>query len=65
MLDCCPYEPELKCARVERMDEFYRQMQEAMLHNKNFAFITGGVCPAWNNDCLKLREYRAQLQKQR
>lgn len=66
MLDCyCPHMPGLECSQVERTDEFYRQMQEAMLHNKNVAFITGGACPAFSNDCLKLQEYKAQQQKQR
>lgn len=65
MSENCPFCEGLGCTQLERCDEFYRQMQEAMLHNKNVVFITGGACPAWSNDCLKLQEYKAQQQKQR
>ena len=65
MYDTCPYAIKLNCAQTERKDEFYRQMDEAMLANKPVAFVTGGLCPAHACECMKLREYNERQQKQR
>ncbi|MDW2958601.1 MAG: hypothetical protein R8M37_02225 [Alphaproteobacteria bacterium] len=52
----------LECTQQERLDELYRQMDEALLSNKQWAFLTGGDCVANAYDCLKLRAY---LEKQK
>ncbi len=65
MKQFCPYEKMLECTDKERLDEFYRQMQEAMLANNSMAFVTGVECAAWMSDCIKLRMFRAQQQKQK
>ncbi len=65
-LNSCPCERKLECKETERVDEFYRQMSEALLANAPVYFLTGGRCPANPVDCIKLREYKIrQLQKQR
>lgn len=64
-MENCPHCKDLECSPIERTDEFYRQMQEAMLQNRSVAFLTGGKCPVWSGDCIKLREYQEKLQKQR
>lgn len=62
----CPYENGIKCDAKERLDEFYRQMQDAMYANKPVYFVTGGACAAYANECAKLRAFReAQQQKQK
>ena len=65
MTDYCPRAENLECSQVERTEEFYRQMQESMLHNQPVFFLTGGVCPVHACDCMKLREYMEKKQKQR
>ena len=66
MLDCyCPHMPGLECSQVEQTDEFYRQMSESLLANKPVIFLTGGKCPAYSSDCIKLFEYKEKIQKQR
>jgi hypothetical protein len=64
MIDYCPHVKILECSRVERTEEFFRQMHEAMLYNKPI-FLTGGTCHVCSSDCMKLREYQERLQKQR
>ena len=65
-LNSCPFERKLECKETERVDEFYRQMSEAMLANAPVYFLTGSRCPANATNCIKLLEYRARLlQKQR
>ncbi|MBE6456461.1 MAG: hypothetical protein E7008_00765 [Alphaproteobacteria bacterium] len=66
MVECyCPHAPGLECSQVERTDEFYRQMSESLLANKPVIFLTGGQCPAYSVDCIKLVEYKEQMKKQR
>ncbi len=65
MNDRCPCASDLECSQVERNDEFYRQMSEAFLENKPIVFVTGGLCPAYSSQCMKLREYQEQRQRQR
>ena len=66
MLDVvCPHEEGLDCTQSERLDEFYRQMDDAMLQNKTVYFLTGGECPVSGFTCAKLRDFRARQQKQR
>ena len=60
MSDKCPCAKNLVCSQAERMDEFYRQMSEAMLQNKPVYYLTGGQCPAFSSECMKLREFRAR-----
>ena len=59
---CPKIDGKLECTQQERLDELYRQMEEALLSNKQWAFLTGGECPAYACDCLKLRAY---LEKQK
>ncbi len=63
--DRCPCANELVCTLAERNEEFYRQMYEAMHENKPVVFLTGGLCPAYAAECVKLREHKEKLQKQR
>lgn len=56
--NCPRCRSKLECSQQERLDEFFRQMEEAMLSNKQWAFLTGGDCPAYACDCLKLRAHR-------
>ncbi len=65
MLKNCPYEKGLLCDGKERADEFYRQMMESMLINRPAYYITGGECPAYSAECLKLRAFREKQQKQK
>lgn len=65
MRSYCPCEQKLKCDSAERADEFYRQMMESMLANKPAYFITGGECPAYPGDCIKLIAFREKQQKQK
>lgn len=64
MNDTCPCANGLECNQSERNDEFYRQMSEAMLVNRPITFVTGGLCPAYASDCMKLREYKESMRKQ-
>lgn len=61
----CPRTDGLECSQVDREEEFYRQMHEAMLYNQQVQFLTRGVCPVYACDCMKLREYLEKKQKQR
>ncbi len=61
----CPHENGLDCTQTERLDEFYRQMEDAMLQNKAVYFLTGGKCPVSRSGCMKLRDFREKQQKQR
>lgn len=64
--DRCPCANDLECTQTERSEEFYRQMYEAMHENRPVVFLTGGLCPAYASDCMKLREHKEkQLKKQR
>ena len=65
MAECCPFADGLQCSQAERVDEFYLQMQDAMLGNKPVYFVTGGRCPAYSLNCMKLYEYEQKMQKQR
>mgnify|MGYP003297790969 CR=1 FL=1 len=46
--------------KIERTDEFFRQMHEAMLANKPIVSGTANKCPALSYDCIKLQEFRAK-----
>lgn len=61
----CPHDNGLECTQNERLDEFYRQMEDAMLQNKEVYFLTGGMCPVSRLSCMKLRDFRERQQKQR
>ena len=61
----CPHELDLECTQTERLDEFYRQMEDAMLQNQSVYFLTGGKCPVSGFSCAKLRDFREKQQKQR
>lgn len=64
MANTCPYSLELECDEMYRVDEFYRQMSEAMLQNRPIFFVSNGRCVAQAADCMKLREFKfKQLQQ--
>ena len=65
MTNYCLRAENLECSQEERTEEFYRQMQESMLHNQPVFFLTGGACPVHACDCMRLREYMKKKQKQR
>lgn len=63
MPEKCPFEEKLNCSPTERLDEFYRNMDDAMLSNKPMYFITGGKCGVFASECMRLREFREKLAK--
>ena len=64
MLSYCPHVHNLKCSQSDRTEEFYRQLQEAMLCNKPTYLLTSGQCPVSKYECMKLREFCEKQQRQ-
>jgi len=64
MLRKCPYEQNLDCDGQERVDEYYRQLMDAMNLGIPVCFISGANCPVDYIQCMKLRAY-CEKQNQR